>query len=89
MPEFAEAAFKLEPGKVSEPVKTQYGWHIIRVEEKRERPVPSLDEVRAQIEDYVRKRAQEEAVKKLLDGAKIERAAADKKAEQPAEPAKK
>jgi peptidyl-prolyl cis-trans isomerase C len=88
VPEFAEAAFKLEPGKVSEPVKSQFGWHVIKVEEKRERPVPPLEEVRAQIEDYVRKRAQEEAVKKLLDEAKIERAATEKKPEQPAAPAK-
>lgn len=73
VPEFSEVAFKMEPGKVSDPVKSQYGWHVIKVEEKRERAVPKLEEVRSQIEDYVHKKAQEEAVKKLLDQAKIER----------------
>jgi peptidyl-prolyl cis-trans isomerase C len=87
VPEFSDAAFKLDVGKVSEPVKSQYGWHIIKVEEKRERALPKLEEVRAQIEDYVRKKAQEDAVKKLTDGAKIERADAPKKPEEAA-PAK-
>jgi peptidyl-prolyl cis-trans isomerase C len=84
VPEFADAAFKMEPGKVSEPVKSQYGWHIIKVEEKRDRAVPKLEEVRSQIEDYVHKKAQEDAVKKLLDNAKVERVGGPKKAEEPA-----
>ncbi len=86
VPEFADAAFKLDAGQVSAPVKSQFGWHIIKVEEKRERPIPQFDEVRSQIEDFVRKRAQEEAVKKLLDQAKIERVGGPKKEEPAAEP---
>jgi len=48
--EFAEAAFNLEKGKfTAEPVKTQFGWHVIKVEDRREKPAPAFDEVRDQL----------------------------------------
>src|SRR5690606_2106787 len=43
VPEFAVEAFKLQPGAYTkEPVKTQFGWHIIKVEERRTKPAPAL-----------------------------------------------
>jgi peptidyl-prolyl cis-trans isomerase C len=73
VPEFATVAFKLEKGQVSDPVKTQFGWHIIKVEDKRTKPVPEFDKVKDQIETYVERRAQAEFIGKLRENAKIER----------------
>ncbi len=73
VPEFAEVAFKLDKGKISDPVKTQFGWHIIKVEDKRTRAVPTYDQVKDQIEVFIVRKAQAELVIKLRDGAKIER----------------
>jgi peptidyl-prolyl cis-trans isomerase C len=92
VPEFSAVAFTLEPGKISDPVKSQFGWHIIKVEEKRNRKPPEFDQVKAQIETYVTRKAQAEYVGKLREAAKIERtekpAEAAKSDTKPADPAK-
>jgi peptidyl-prolyl cis-trans isomerase C len=73
VPEFANVAFQMYPGQTSNPVKTQFGWHIIRLEDRRNRPVPEFDKVRDQIEAFVARRAQSEVVAQLREKAKIER----------------
>jgi peptidyl-prolyl cis-trans isomerase C len=73
VPEFAEAAFKMNKGQVSEPVKTQFGWHVIKVEDKRTKPVPEFAKVKDQIETFVMRKAQADYVAKLREGAKVER----------------
>src|SRR3954451_6836331 len=85
VPEFSAIAFALEPGKISDPVKSQFGWHVIKVEEKRSRKPPEFDQVKAQIETYVTRKAQADYVAKLREAAKIERTA---DASKPADAAK-
>jgi peptidyl-prolyl cis-trans isomerase C len=73
VPEFADAAFKLDKGQISDPVHTQFGWHIIRVDDKRMKPVPTFDQVKPQLANYVARQAQEQLVDGLRKTAKIER----------------
>ena len=92
VPEFAEVAFKLDKGQLSDPVKTQFGWHIIKVEDKRIKPAPTFDQVKPQIENYIARRAQSELVENLRKSAQVERLdkpAAPDASLNPAAPAKK
>ncbi len=73
VPEFAEVAFKLNKGQVSDPVQTQFGWHIIKVEDKRAKPVPEFSAVKDQVEAFVMRKAQADYIGKLRQSAKIER----------------
>jgi peptidyl-prolyl cis-trans isomerase C len=73
VPEFADVAFKMHPGQLSNPIKTQFGWHVIRLEDKRVRQPPPFDEVKGQIENYVMRKAQAELITKLRAEGKIER----------------
>ena len=73
VPEFAEAAFKLDKGQISDPIHTQFGWHIIKVEDKRVKPAPSFDEVKTQVQNYIAHRAQAQLVDSLRKTAQIER----------------
>ena len=73
VPEFSKVAFEMEPGKISDPVKSQFGWHVIKVEDKRKRKPPTFEQVKPQIETYVTRKAQADLVTKLRETAKVER----------------
>ncbi|WP_375462159.1 peptidylprolyl isomerase [uncultured Enterovirga sp.] len=70
---FAEAAFKMQPNEVSEPVKSQFGWHVIQVVARRAKPVPVFAEMREQIDQYLVRKAQQDAVLALRKTGKVER----------------
>jgi len=76
VPEFAEAAFNQKPGEVGNPVRTQFGWHVIKVTEKKPAGTVPFEEVKEQIAAYLKSTKQREAIqgilKNLKDSAKID-----------------
>ena len=73
VPEFAEAAFKLDKGQISDPVKSQFGWHIIKLEDKRTKEFPPYEAVKDQVARYVAQKAQTDLILQLRQAAKIEK----------------
>jgi peptidyl-prolyl cis-trans isomerase C len=71
--EFADAAFKMKKGDISDPVKTQFGWHVIKLEDRRQKPVPTFEQVKDQVQQFLVRKTQSELVLKLRESAKIER----------------
>jgi peptidyl-prolyl cis-trans isomerase C len=69
---FEDAAFALDVGEISAPVQTQFGWHIIKVEEKRDQPLPSFDQVKEAIVSQLVQAKAQEIVTGLRDSAEIE-----------------
>ena len=69
---FEDAAFALEVDEVSEPVQTQFGWHIIVVEEKRTRPLPTFDDVKDNIIIQLTQQKAKQTLRDLHETAKID-----------------
>ena len=71
--EYADVAFKLKKGEVSQPFKTAVGWHILKLEDERTRKPADYDKIRDRLASLVANAAQMELVDKLQAAAKIER----------------
>jgi peptidyl-prolyl cis-trans isomerase C len=70
---FEDAVMSMEAGTVSDPVETQFGWHVIRLNETRDKPAPELDAVRGEIAGALQKAAVEAAVAKITEEATVTR----------------
>ena len=72
LPEFSAVAFNLEKGEFSEPVKTRFGWHVIKQEDKRESKPPAFDEVKDGLLSEMVRRKAVEVISGLRKAAKID-----------------
>ena len=78
VPQFEEAAFALAKGEFTQkPVRSPFGWHVIKVEDKRQSKPPSFEESRAKLGQEVSQEVAADLVKNLMENAKIERFEAD------------
>ncbi|MFA5703296.1 MAG: peptidylprolyl isomerase [Advenella sp.] len=73
VPEFANAVKAAKKGElVAKPVKSQFGWHIIQVEDERAAQAPKLEEVKPQLQQMLSQQALQKHMKALRDEAKVE-----------------
>jgi peptidyl-prolyl cis-trans isomerase C len=73
VPEFGDAAFKLKKGEISEPVKSQFGWHIIKVEERRRATARPFDDVKQEIREAMLQEEVTAVVQRIRGAAQVER----------------
>ena len=74
VPAFEKAALALEIGAVSDPIETQFGWHIIKLNNSRLKTPPSLEDVRVEIERALKEKFISDKVRKITSAAKVVRA---------------
>jgi len=70
---FAKAVEALEPGQVSAPVQSQFGWHVIRLNETREQTPPEFEQIREQLATQVRRNRVDAEIERLVSAASIEK----------------
>lgn len=73
VPEFEQAVIGLEKGQVSDPVQTQFGWHVVILNDKRKSEAPELAEVRDELAQSVRQEAIQAKIDELTQAGSVER----------------
>ncbi len=71
---FAEAAFAMQPGDISDPVKTQFGWHVIKLEDRRTSKPPSFEELEPQLRQQLMQATAQAIIAEVKEGASVEKA---------------
>ena len=72
VPQFEEAAFKLSRGDISQPVQTQFGWHLVQLEDRRNRAAPEFASVKGRLLGSMIHRKAQEVATSLRDSAQVE-----------------
>ncbi|MBM1689343.1 peptidylprolyl isomerase [Sulfitobacter geojensis] len=73
VPSFEAAVVAMEPGAVSAPVETQFGWHVIKLNETRKTEAPALDDVREELELQVRQTLVQTRIEEITNDADVDR----------------
>lgn len=73
VPEFEAAVAGLEAGEISAPVQTQFGWHVVKLNESRISAPPALEDVRADLEEELRRQRVDAYLAELTEAAEIAR----------------
>ena len=71
VPEFSTALMVLSEGDISQPVKTKFGWHLIKLNETREKKAPELKEVKAQLIQNLRQKKINDYLNSLTENSEI------------------
>tara|TARA_R110000850_G_scaffold32074_9_gene87897 strand:- start:126 stop:989 length:864 start_codon:yes stop_codon:yes gene_type:complete len=77
VPEFEAAVIALEPGAVSAPVQTQFGWHVIKLNEVRLQEAPALEDVRGELEMQIRQIRAQTKIEEVTGAASVDRSGAE------------
>lgn len=77
VPAFENAVMEMEPGAVSDPVETQFGWHVIKLNDVRDGEAPELETVREEIELQLRQTRVQTAIEAITAGAEVDTSASE------------
>lgn len=77
VPAFEAAVLELKPGEISDPVQTQFGWHIVKLMDVRKSDAPALEDVRAELEAEVRDTTLQNRIQALVSESEVDKSGAD------------
>ena len=72
VPEFEQAAYALKPGELSQPVKTQFGWHLIQLHDRIAAKVTPFEDIKEKVIEYLTERKKDKVFEAFLDRLKAE-----------------